>query len=456
MKETGKKELFEELTAQIRRGTAKLRNFLDTVRASALYLLFIGERAAASPPDRPPDEADEQDLLKKAAHALTRSEKSVHYLLYNTTRGLLLLTTQFELLLDCFLMLTELQSGEKNKSHGELCLGTELCITNDSSFPEDTGICAQRSMALAELAARSCLGISRAVYEVQKKNLAANKRIRIQKHGSFRLPEDKMPTDVYGLHPARGKLLYPSGFIFGRKTLTRLAAALVIGAAVVAVPLARVQVFQPTRVILRGNLPSVLYLDYKQDTPVTDIWDPEYQGYIINGDVLTGKHILSYDENTDTRYYQPFLVRHGDNPIPLHWQKTKLPYSYLWVDYTDKKQWTSNHSYKTTYIIYDRETFEPLVKDAVIELKVIVRPKEKNLLQFLFSWNITENDKTLSQGGRILDRDTQAGEAYKENTVVMSKNNYVFYHYNIYIDRRFFKFYVNSSFIEYIYLTEKK
>jgi hypothetical protein len=450
------KKLYDAVTAQIRKGAAKARNFLEGVEASVLYLLFIGERAAYRPPKRPPEAAVEQDLLKKAAQALTRSEKSTKYLLYNTTHGMLLLTADFNVLFDCYLLLAELQSGQKTKQARALGLGTEICITSQASFAEDMGMYAQRAAALADLAAHPCLCLSRAVYEAQKKNLYANKKIRIQKYGAFRLPEDKTPTDVYHITAGRGGFFYPSGYIFGRKTLSRLAAALVIGAAVVAVPLARVKVFQPTRVILQGSLPSAVYLDYKQDEPIKDIWDPEYKGYVVTAEVLPGRHILSYDESPDKRFFQPILVRNGDNPVLLEWQKTELPYTYLWVDYTDKDEWVSDHSYKGRYVIYDRETFEPLVKNVAIALKVVVRPNEGNALQFLFNWDISENDKTLSTGGRVLDWDPRAGKVYKDTIVMVSKNDYVFYHYSVRIDQKFFRLYMSSSFIEYIHLAEEK
>lgn len=435
-------DLANKFNAQLKARTAKTVNFLNTLPNKAFYLFFIGPRESKNA-------SAKNSILQKTAQYLAHAEHSEQNLVFHLDAGILLLTHDFDFVLGCFLQVKELQKERGEKASGEVCMGAELCITGNDAFSSHFNSCLLRVITIAYLNTDDSLLISRGIFEVRKKSLTANKKIRLQKYREFRFAEEKAPTAIYQLDTRHKKMLFPSTVRYRGKTLSRLALALVIGAAVFLFPFLRVKVFQPVRVILRGKLPAKVYIDYKDDAPITGIWDPVYQGYTVNDEVLPGKHILFYDENTDKRHFQPILIRDGDNPILLQWQETKLPYTYLWIDYKDKSKWDSGQTSKTTYVIYDRETFEPLVINAVIELKVKVQPRKNGLLRFLFNWKVTENDHVRSQGGRIIDRDPGVKKVYKENTVLMSKNDYTFYHYSIRIDERFFRFYVNSSFIEY-------
>ncbi len=450
------KNIVNDLTTQIQSNIKKADYFLTAKQKSMLYILFIGIKGMSKTSDEAAAQKQKQELLKKTSSSLTHFEKSTQLLIYTTDNGILVLAHDFNNILESFLHMSDTKSKQKEARPLDLCMGVEFCIVNDSTLLENLKPSIQHAISISNLAVTDRLLISRAVYEIQKNFIEKNKNISIQKYHTLRFPNEKIQTDIFEVSDSRRKLYFPSLVIFRKKTTHRLAAAFLITAVIVLIPLLQVKVFQPIRVVLQGKLPAKVYLDYMYDSPITSIWDPEYQGYLITQDILPGKHVLSYDEKIDIRYIQAVLIHSGDNIIKLNWQEAELATSYIWINYLNEQNWDSHEQLKDTYTVYDRTTFEPIIKKIVFDLRVKVRPLEKNLFQFLFLWEIHEDGKLRFKGGRTIDWDATSEYAYRDNMVYLGKNEHIFYDYNVYIDDLFFKLYVRTSYIEYLSVSENK
>jgi hypothetical protein len=224
--------------------------------------------------------------------------------------------------------------------------------------------------------------------------------------------------------------------------------ALLTGAAIVFIPLLRVKIFQPVQVVLQGDLPAYCYLDYKFDTPLTSIWDPEWQGYLITQPLLPGQHILSYDESHDVRCIQRLLVHDGDNIIKINWQKYSLPYTYLWRSYPKDNNMGKKEHYQTQYTVFDRATLDPITVDVSIDMLVKTNFIKQNAIQILLLWEIRENNKLISEGGRSIERNNESNEVDRQNEIII-QNRYVEYRYQIYIEPGIIRSYIITSYVDF-------
>ncbi|MBN1798493.1 MAG: hypothetical protein JW822_07940 [Spirochaetales bacterium] len=450
MKADISQNIINDLTDQIQHNLKKVDYFLAAKQQTILYTLFIGLKESKKITDKASVQKQRKELLKKTSGTLTQFEKSAQLLIYTTENGILVLAQDFNIILETFLYLKAADSKQKQDFAFKLCMGAEFFVANQSTLIEDIKPALRHAISMMNLAVKDRLLISRAVYEIYKNTIEKNKNVNIQMYRSYRFPNEKIQTDIFELADAAKKLIFPSRVIFGKETSRRLAAGALIAALIFLIPFSRTEVFRPVKIVLQGDLPGTCYLDFQLDSPITSIWDPEYQGFLLTKEVQPGQHILHYDENAFTRHTQRILIQPGTNVIKLNWQKMELPYTYLWIDYHENESLESHDHHEEHYTVFDKKTFQPIIRDIVMDISLRGRFTEKNTVEFIFNYEISENGKPRSTGGRLITRDLSSNKIHREYEKITVDDDHIFYMYQVFMDSRSLKVTFSLLYLDYL------
>jgi hypothetical protein len=444
------KNIITYVTAQIKRNIKKADYFLAANHNILIYALFICINASKKITDEAAVHKQKTELLKKTLYSLTHFEKSTQLLIYTMDNGVLVLSHDFDTLLESFLYLKDIGSDQKQDAVLKRCMGIEYCMAKQSTLAEDIKPALQHVISMSDMAVNDCVLISRAVYEIHKNSIDKNKNVNIQKYRTSRFPNEKIATDIFELSYAKKKLHFPSSVIFYKKTTRRLTAAALIAALIFLIPFSRIEIFRPVKIILQGDLPALSYIDFQYDSPVTSIWDPEYQGFLLHQELLPGQHILHYDENSRIRHTQRILIQPGDNVIKLNFQKMELPYTYLWIDYMENESLEAHDHFQEHYTVFDKKTFHPIIRDVVMDISLKGRFTEQNTIEFIFNYKISENGRQRSQGGRIITRDLTSNKIHRKNEAITLDDDHIFYNYQVFMDRRSIKVSLSVVYLNYL------